>query len=109
MRMFHPILAAAMFVAGQAGAQTVFDPASAVPEAALKAASGKADLAQTSIANQENSVAHNSVVGNSITGAVAISGNAFQNLNGLAVINANSGNNVAINSALNVNVSILPR
>jgi len=109
MRMFHPILAAAILVTVSAGAQTVFDPASAVPEAALKAASGKADLAQASIANQANNVAHNSVVGNSTTGNVAIAGNAFQNLNGLAVINANSGNNVAINSALNVNVSILPR
>ncbi len=92
-----------------AAASPVFDPADAVSASILATATGKADLAQLSIANQENNVAGNSVIGNSTTGAVSIDGNAFQNLNGLAVINANSGNNVAINSSLNVNVAILPR
>ena len=108
MRLFLiPILVGG--IAASAAATPVFDPTAAVPASALAAITGKANLAQLSIANQENSVAGNSVIGNSTTGAVAIDGNAFQNLNGLAVINANSGNNVAINSSLNVNVAILPR
>ena len=49
------------------------------------------------------------VTGTSTTGNVQIVGNAFQNLQGLAVINANSGNNVAINAALNVTVNLAPR
>jgi len=95
-------------VAGPAQAQ-VFGTAPAVTDAALQSTAGRADLAQAVLNRQENRVAGNSVTGNSVTGSVAIDGNAFQNLNGLAVINANSGNNVAINSALNVNISIAPR
>ena len=103
----HPLLIAAILAATPAAAQ-VFDASRVAPEADLAASAGKADLNQLSIANQENQVAGNSVNGTSVTGAVGIAGNAFQNLSGLAVINANSGNNVAINAALNVNVAILP-
>lgn len=99
----------AIVLAGSAHGQTVFDPAGAVTEEALQASAGKADLGQVAMANQENIVARNSVSGNSVTGAVGIAGNAFQNLNGLSIVNANSGNNVAINAAMNVNVAILPR
>ena len=104
----HLLVIAAVLAAVPAAAQ-IFDPARAAPEADLAHSAGKADLNQVSLANQENQVAGNSVNGNSVTGAVGISGNAFQNLSGLAVINANSGNNVAINAALNVNVAILPK
>ncbi len=103
------VLTALALLSTPLAAQQVFDPAGAVSDSALESTAGKANLGQLSIANQENNVAGNSVIGNSSTGAVAIDGNAFQNLNGLAVINANSGNNVAINAALNVNVAIAPR
>lgn len=109
MRIKSYLLAAALLGAVPASAQQVFDPAGAVPEAALKATAGKADLGQLAIADQTNTVAGNSVNGTSTTGAVGFAGNAFENMNGLAVINANSGNNVAINAALNVNVSIQPK
>jgi hypothetical protein len=59
-------------------------------------------------ATQRNTVSNNSVVGTSVTGNVVIDGNAFQNLQGLAVISANSGNNVAINSAMNVTINLRP-
>lgn len=61
---------------------------------------------QVASATQRNTVANNSVVGNSVTGNIVIDGNAFSNLQGMAVINANSGNNVAINSAMNVNINL---
>ena len=35
-----------------------------------------------------------------------IAGNAFQNMSGLSILNVNTGNNVAINAALNVNISL---
>jgi hypothetical protein len=54
-------------------------------------------------------VADNHIVGNVSTGDVTIDGNAFQSLNGLAIVNANTGNNVAINASLNVNVALSPR
>ena len=57
-------------------------------------------------ADQRNVVANNSVSGNSVTGDVVIDGNAFQNVQGLAVISANTGNNVAINSAMNVTINM---
>lgn len=107
MRIHHLVIAAVL-VASPAAAQ-VFDPARAAPETDLASSAGKADLNQVSLARQENQVAGNSVSGSSVTGAVGIAGNAFQNMSGLAIINANSGNNVAINAALNVNVAILPR
>jgi hypothetical protein len=43
-----------------------------------------------------------------MTGAVSLDGNAFQNLQGMAVISANSGNNVAMNSAMNVTINMAP-
>ena len=83
-----------------------FDPIEAVDEDTLSAIAGREDLNQITQNNQRNTVANNSVTGNSVTGAVQIDGQAFQNLSGLALINANSGNNVAINSAMNVNISL---
>ncbi len=102
----------------QTGAQTgerhdvseaAFDSAGAVDDQALGTITGRENLGQMiANANQRNTVANNSVTGNSVTGSVAIDGNAFQNLQGLAVINANSGNNVAINSAMNVTINLAP-
>lgn len=50
----------------------------------------------------------NSVNGTSSTGTVSFSDSSFQNASGLSIVNANSGNNVAINSAMTVNISITP-
>lgn len=84
-----------------------FDTAATLGDGDLGSVAGKEDVgAQIASADQRNTVSNNSVTGNSTTGAVRIDGNAFQNLQGLAVINANSGNNVAINSAMNVTINL---
>lgn len=88
---------------------SAFDHAGIVDDQALGTIVGRENLGlQIASANQRNTVSNNSVTGNSVTGTVAIDGNAFQNLQGLAVINANSGNNVAINSAMNVTINLAP-
>jgi len=80
----------------------------AVTDDVLGKVAGREDTAKLiANANQQNTVANNSVTGNSVTGNVAIDGNAFQNLQGMAVISANSGNNVAINSAMNVTINLV--
>jgi len=87
-----------------------FAAADALDEKALGKIAGREDTALlVARATQQNTVANNSVTGNSVTGNVQIDGNAFQNLQGLAVISANSGNNVAINSAMNVTINMAPR
>lgn len=87
-----------------------FTQGSALSETDLGAIAGREDrgtmIAQ---ADQRNTVQNNSVTGNSVTGAVTIDGQAFSNLSGLAVISANSGNNVAINSAMNVVINLAPQ
>lgn len=91
-------------------ANDAFVGAPAIADGALAQVAGREDSGtQIAIANQRNTVSGNSVVGRSVTGNVAIDGNAFQNLQGLAVISANSGNNVAINSAMNVTINLAPR
>ncbi len=102
--------AAAPAALGDAPAAGAFDAAASVDEADLQKVTGRENLgAQIASATQRNTVSNNSVVGTSTTGAVQIDGNAFQNLQGMAVISANSGNNVAINSAMNVTVNLAPR
>ncbi len=86
--------------------QSAFDAEARVEDNALNRVAGREDVNQLALANQNNEVSHNSVIGNSTTGTVQIEGNAFQNISGLSIISANSGNNVAINSALNVNISL---
>lgn len=83
--------------------ETTFGTAAALGEADLGSIAGRTDVGtQVAAADQRNVVSNNSVTGNSVTGDVRIDGSAFQNLQGLTVISANSGNNVAINSAMNV-------
>ncbi len=74
----------------------------------LNAITGQADLAQVIRANNTSTVSNNSVSGNSATGTISFDNGAFQGLNGLSVLSANTGNNVAINSSLNVNVTVAP-
>lgn len=96
-----------LFMACGAQAQDGFGAWPAVSDSELQASAGRADLAQMAQAVNTATVANNAVIGNSATGAIAIDGNALQNLTGLAVINANTGNNVAINATMNVNIAII--
>ena len=82
--------------------------APALAEDALGAVAGREDTNQTALANLNAGVSNNSVGANSSTGDATISDNAFQNLSGLSILNVNTGNNVAINAAMNVTISISP-
>lgn len=82
--------------------------AQAVSEATLKTIAGREDTNQISQAKLNAGVSQNSVGDNSITGTATIDGNAFQNMSGMSILNVNTGNNVAINAAMNVNISISP-
>lgn len=89
-----------------ATAQDAFGEDRRVEEGVLGEVAGRANVNAIAQADQNNEVSGNSVSGHSVTGAVQIDGNAFQNLSGLSVVNANTGNNVAINAAMNVNISL---
>ncbi|GGB39371.1 hypothetical protein GCM10011380_31080 [Sphingomonas metalli] len=111
-RRIVPLGLLALWLPGPATGQEVaaagFE-ASALTETDLGAIAGREDHGtQIAQADQRNTVQNNSVTGNSTTGTVTIDGQAFQNLSGLAVISANSGNNVAINSAMNVVINLAP-
>ena len=80
----------------------------AIGDEALQSITGREDHAQVATASQTAGVSRNSVGDNSSTGDARISDNAFQNLSGLSILNVNTGNNVAINAAMNVNISITP-
>lgn len=104
MKMLIP--AAALLMAAPAAAQMF--GRTAVADTELSAIAGRADIVQDIRASNSAAVSNNRIIGTSETGAVTVDGNAFQNLTGLAIISANSGNNVAINASLNVNVAIRP-
>ncbi len=82
--------------------------AGAIDDKMLSAIAGREDVNQTSTATQTAGVSRNSVGSNSVTGNATVSDNAFQNLSGLSILNVNTGNNVAINASMNVNISISP-
>ena len=105
-----PLLLVGTLAPAAAGAQTPAAPfaADALEEQALAAIAGREDTRQSAIAEQNAGVAHNSVGDNVRTGDAAISDNALQNLSGLSILNVNTGNNVAINAAMNVNIAIQP-
>ena len=85
----------------------LFGAAAPVAVDELAGIAGAADVSMEVRANNSSEVSHNSV-SNSQTGAIGIDGQAFANMNGLSVISANTGNNVSINSSLNVNVALNP-
>lgn len=85
-----------------------FAELSAIDDGDLRKIAGREDVNQLSYANQVAGVSSNSVGNNSNTGDARISDNAFQNMSGLSILNINTGNNVAINAAMNVNISITP-
>lgn len=94
--------------AQEVAAGAPFETESAMPPAQLEAVVGKTDISMIVNSQNSNEVSNNVVSGNSVTGTISFSADSFQNLNGLSVLSANTGNNVAINSALNVNVAVLP-
>ena len=100
-------IAPAPLLAQASGAPEPFAGA-AVADATLGTVAGREDTAQLATATQSAGVARNSVGDNVTTGDARISDNAFQNLSGLSVINVNTGNNVAINAAMNVNIAVHP-
>lgn len=115
-RLMHTaLLAAATFGTAQTGqAQEHKDDAprpvfgAAVDDATLQQVAGREDTTQISRAEQVAGVSRNSVGDNSVTGTAQIGGNAFQNMSGLSILNINTGNNVAINAAMNVNIALSP-
>ena len=94
--------------AEQAPAATTLFGAAAVSETTLQTVAGREDTNQISQAELAAGVSNNSVGDNVSTGNAQIDGNAFQNMSGLSILNVNTGNNVAINAAMNVNISITP-
>ncbi|QNE07410.1 hypothetical protein [Croceicoccus marinus] len=102
-----PTADAAVQAPGEMSGPGIFESA-AVSEDALQATAGREGISQYSQAELEAAVAHNSVGDNAVTGTAQIDGNAFQNMSGLSILNINTGHNVAINAAMNVNISITP-
>ena len=80
----------------------------AIDDDALGTIAGREDLSQISLANSTAGVSQSSVGDNVSTGDARVSDNAFQNLSGLSILNVNTGNNVAINATMNVNIAIQP-
>lgn len=114
MKIAFGLAAAGFLVAANAAALAQSadqNPFGAVPSVAgeqLAKMTGQANIAEQIRANNTSTVSNNTVEGNSVTGNISFGTGAFQNLNGLSVLSANSGNNVAINASLNVNVAIRP-
>ncbi len=85
-----------------------FAQTSTVGDGQLSAITGMDNLGQYVMAQNTSTVSDNHVDGNSTTGTISFDTGSFQNLSGLQVLSANTGNNVAINSSLNVNIAIRP-
>lgn len=86
------------------------DPAP-VADSLLAEARGMADLRvvqQTTTTTSTSTVEGNTINGDFTTGTINLGGGALDNFNGLALFNINTGNNVAINSAMTVNVALQP-
>ena len=84
----------------------LFASAEPIEETKLAKIAGREDVNQVIQSDQQNNVGSNSVGDNSETGTITIRDNAFANLNGFTILNANTGNNVAINSSIQVNVAL---
>ncbi len=88
-----------------------FQTAPAVSDDVLSGAHAKADLSlidQVAAVHNSSTVADNTITGDFTTGMVSIASDAFAGTTGLTLFNINTGNNVAINASMNVNVSIQP-
>jgi hypothetical protein len=78
----------------------------AVADEALGAIAGREETRQFAFNEQSAGVSRSSVGDNATTGDAQVDGNAFQNMSGFSILNLNTGNNVAINAAMTVNISI---
>jgi hypothetical protein len=105
--------AAALAAPGQAGtaapSTTTTAPApstfgAALDDATMSKSTARADTSMIAQSRQTSNVSNNTITGDSTTGDVNIAGNAFQNANGMVLINANSGNNVSMNGSMNINI-----
>lgn len=88
-----------------------FQAAPVVSDDVLSGAHAKADLSlidQIAAVHNSSTVADNTINGDFATGVVSIASDAFAGTTGLTLFNINTGNNVAINSSMNVNVAIQP-
>ncbi len=88
-----------------------FRAAPVVSDDVLSGAHAKADLAvidQIAAVHNSSTVADNTINGDFTTGVVSIASDAFAGTTGLTMFNINTGNNVAINATMNVNVAIQP-
>lgn len=86
-----------------------FTGATVVDEAKLADVTGMADvkvIEQLANARNTSTISGNIINGDPTTGTISIDGGSFSGFNGLALVSANTGNNVSINSAMNVNVAI---
>lgn len=108
MKGTRTMLAAMLTLLSAPVSAQVFGADARVEEEVLGAVAGREDTNQTTVSNNVNEVSNNSVGDNSVTGTIGIDGNAFQNMSGLSILSVNTGNNVAFNSAMNVNISINP-
>lgn len=68
--------------------------------------SGREGMNPVNLAILNSQATGNSVGDNTVTGAVNFDDNAFQNFDGFAVINANSGPNSSFNANMSVNIII---
>ena len=94
---------------GEGASGAPFAGAAIANDAVLGVITGREDvrtLQQTANARNTSTVAGNVINGDPVTGAISIDGASFGGFNGLAIVNANTGNNVSINAAMNVNVGI---
>lgn len=99
------------FAIAPASAQPVPVSAAPVADSLLAEARGMADMRlveQTTTIESNGTVEGNTINGDFTTGMVTLSNGALDNFNGLALFNINTGNNVAINSSMTVNVAIQP-
>lgn len=84
-------------------------PAEPLGDDLLAAVRGRADVQTIDVTvavQNAGTVEGNTITGDVTTGAITISDSALSNVNGLALFSLNSGNNVAINSTMTVNVAI---
>ena len=88
-----------------------YQAAPVVSDDVLSGANAKANLAlidQVAAVHNSSTVADNTINGDFSTGVISIASDAFAGTTGLTLFNINTGNNVAINASMNVNVAIQP-
>ncbi|MGE4429448.1 MAG: hypothetical protein AB7E05_01765 [Sphingobium sp.] len=78
-----------------------------LPDAELAATTGRQQENWMSATSTNSAVVRDNYVGDNVaTGDVTVADSAFQNLNGIAMVNFNTGNNSSINAAMSLNVQI---